>query len=184
MGLAQAIKAHYVDKNRPIFSRQIVLSAVDPGVGVTLTADDAAECTYGDWEAIAAYTLVTVPTIITGIVLDTPHQVGDCLIYTVDIGLTYIVLTNHNYQTVALTKAAVDDAAVPLVTNARVHRAEVRVEVVTDAGPIEPIMLPFPIWVPADVGILGRVKSDSTGGALDTINCSVLCVQHFELPFE
>jgi len=182
MGLAQVIKAHYVDKNHPIFSRQIVLPAVNPGLGVTLTAGDAAECTYGDWEAIAAYTTVLVPTVITGIVLDTPVATGAAdIIYTVDIGLTYIVLTNHNYQTVVLTKAAVTAGD---ITNAQVHRAEVRVEVVTDAGPIEPIMLPFPIWVPADVGILGRMKSDSTGGALDTINCSVFCVQHFEMPFE
>lgn len=183
MGLAQSIRAHYINKNRPRFSRQIVLPAVDPGLGVTLTASAADVCTYGDWTDIAAQADVTVDSIITGVVFDTPVAAVEALpaIFTIDIGLTYILAINTNYDDDTAVKDAVTAGT---ITNAQVLRAEVRVEISTDAGGWGPVMLPFPIWVLSGVGVLGRVKSDTAGGELDTINCSLLLVQHFERAFE
>lgn len=184
MKFAQKIRAHYIIKNRPRFSRQIVLPAVDPGVGVELVASGADECTYGDWANIAAQADVRVDSILVGIALDTPVAVGGAdIVFTVDIGLTYILATNTNYDDADEIIAKVDDET---ITNAQVHRAEVRVEWVDSVGILAPIMLPFPVWVPSGVGILGRLKSDSTtdGGAADTVQCSVLLVQHMEMAFE
>lgn len=183
MGLAQSVRAHYINKNRPRFSRQIVLPAVDPGLGVTLTASDDAVCTYGAWVDIAAQADITVDSILTGIVVDSPTiaSAGFPCIYTIDIGLTYILAINTNYDDDTAVKAAVTAGT---ITNAQVLRAEVRVEISTDAGGWGPVMLPFPIWVGSGVGVLGRMKSDTAGGELDTINCSLLLVQHFERAFE
>lgn len=182
MGLAQIIKAHYMDKNRPRFSRQIVLPAVDPGIGVTLTASAAAECTYGAWTDIAAQADVLVDSILCGIVLDTPNDVGALpIVYTIDIGLTYILATNTNYDDCAAIIVAVNAGD---ITDVQVHRLSVRFEFVTDAGGWGPIMFPFPVWVLSGVGVMGRIKTDSATGELDQINCSILLVQHFERAFE
>lgn len=177
MGLAQLIKGIHVNKEYPRFSRQIVLpdggAGAGDGHGKQLKAA-VATCTYGDWADIAATTDITTDTLIVGIALDTPSA---ATVYTVDIGLTYIVLLNTNFVDAADIKAKV--LAGTITSNELVHRAEVRLEVATrTAGAIDPIMLPFPIYVLNGVGILGRVKT--LLGAENTIQASVLCLQCFE----
>lgn len=173
MGFAQNIKALHANKQYPRFSRQIVLPGVATGIGGELTAV-ATACTYGDWADIALLATVQAETLIVGIALDTPVAVG---IYTVDIGLPYILLTGVNWLDATAINTELAKPA-PTITDVQVHRAEVRIAVQVAAGAIEPIMLTFPIFVPNGVGIIGRVKTNS--GDADTINASVLCLQDFE----
>lgn len=172
MAFAQNIKALHANKQYPRFSRQIVLPGIGTGIGAELTAT-ATACTYGVWEDIAATTDILTDTLIVGILLDTPVAAG---IYTVDIGLTHILRpVPLDYADATAVKTAVTNL---VITNAEVHRAEVRIAVQTAAGAIEPVMLTFPIYVLNGVGVLGRVKTNS--GDADTINASVLCLQNFE----
>lgn len=169
MGFAQKIKALHANKQYPRFSRQIVLPGIATGIGAELTTH-ADTCTYGDWADIALPAAIVREKLIVGVILDTPG--AD--IYTVDIGVTFIPAPAGGtiYDDAAAIKAA--GAAVILAA----HRAEVRVEVATDAGAIEMIPLTFPVYVGTSWGIIGRVKSLAGTGA--TIQASVALLEYFE----
>jgi len=170
MGFAQEIKALHANKQYPRFSRQIVLPGIGTGIGEELTGA-AGTCTYGDWADIALPAAIVREKLIVGVILDTP-SVGD--IFTVDIGVTFI--PSPAGGTIYDDAAAVKAAGAAVIAAA--HRAEVRVEVATDAGAIEMIPLTFPVYVGTGWGIIGRVKTLS-GGA-DTIQASVVLLELFE----
>jgi hypothetical protein len=173
MGFAQEIKALHTNKQYPRFARQVVLPGIDTGIGAEL-ATHANTCTYGDWADIALPAAIVREKLIVGIILDTPSA-GD--IFTVDIGLTFIPSPAGGtiYANAAAVKAAVTAGT---ITDAQAHRAEVRVEVATDAGAIEMIPLTFPVYVNTGWGIIGRVKS--LGGGAATIQASVALLEYFE----
>jgi len=172
MGFAQKIKAVHINKQYPRFSRQIVLPNIDTGIGAVLTGP-AGTCTYGDWADIALLGLIAREKLIVGVVLDTPTA-G---IYTVDIGVTHVQSPTGGttYATAAAVKTAV---GLGTITNAQVHRAEVRVEVASDAAIFEMIPLTFPVYVGYHWGIIGRVKS--LAGGAQTIAASVVLLEYFE----
>lgn len=166
---AGKIKALHANKQYPRFSRIVVLPGIATGVGAELTTH-ANTCTYGDWADIALPAAIVREKLIVGVILDTPSA-GD--IFTVDIGLTFI--PSPQGGTIYDDATAVN--AVPAAVIAA-HRAEVRVEVATDAGTIEMIPLTFPIYVFTGWGIIGRVKS--LGGGEKTIQASVALLEYFE----
>jgi len=172
MSLAQLLKAHYANQNRGVNLKQFVLPQTEGSDcdGATITA--GAALTYGAWVDVALQALITTDTLIVGVVLDSPSATGIGEIWTIDIGSTLAGVVNY------ATAAAVN--AVPAAVIAA-HRAEVRLELVTDAGIFQPVMLEYPVLIPNGVGILARgyTVSGSDGGA-DTVNVSVLLVQGFE----
>lgn len=160
MGLAQTIKGHYGNKNRPENLRQIVLPGIGTGIGA-LMAVAGNNPLFGAWADIALLAAVTRDTLIVGVLMDTP---GAAVVWTVDIG------------SCAGYAAAVNLNAVPAAVIAA-HRVSVRMQMNTDAGTILPVMLEFPIWIPSGVGILGRTYTVAGG---QTCRISVLCIQGFE----
>lgn len=181
MGLMTMERAHYYNKVRPNTPtstlRQIVLPDENTALGIQMA--DGGALTYGAWmdialSGIAGVTDVLVDTLVVGVLVDTPSAAE---IYTIDIGSTYIPEVGINYANAAAVIAAVTATT---ITNAQVHRCEVRVEVAVFAatGPNQPIMLPFPVWFGAGVGILARAYKVGAGAA--TLGVSVLCVQNFK----
>lgn len=171
MGLAQIVKAHYSNKNLPIDSRQIILPDGTTAIGVTASVGGA--LTYGAWVDLALAAAIITDTIVTGIIVDTPSaQVVAAEIVTIDIGSTWSLGTNYADATAVIAGGA--------TVIAGAHRAEIRLEFASDAGVFEPIMLPFPIWIPYSSGILARVYDVDDTGDHDTLNVSAICVQLFE----
>jgi len=171
MGLAQLVKAHYSNKNLPIDSRQIVLPDETTAIGATVTVGGA--LTYGAWVDLALAAAVTADTLVVGVVIDTPSaSMVATEITTIDIGSTWSLGTNYAD---AATLNAISAAVI-----AGAHRAEIRLEFSSDAGVFMPVMLPFPVWIPYNSGILARVYDVDDTGAHDSCNVSAICVQLFK----
>ena len=169
MGLPQLVKAFYTNKNLPKYARQVVFPDQVTAIGTTL--QDGGALTYGIWFDIALPAAITLDTIITGVILDTPDANTATDIVTVDIGITLVLgVLYANGAAVTAQGAAVIAAA---------HREEVRMEFASDAGIFNPIPLPFPIYVPAGVGIIARFYDVASIGAPDEVNCSVSGFQLF-----
>jgi len=177
MSLSQLLKAQYTNQNRGQNLRQIALPQAVGAINCDgIAIQDGGALTYGDWVDVALQALITTDTLVVGVVLDTPSATGIGEIWTVDIGSTLCTVgaTTTNYATAAAVNA------VPAAIIAA-HRAELRFELVTDAGILQPVMLEYPVLIPNGVGILARgyTVSGSNGGA-DTVQVSVLLVQGFE----
>lgn len=163
MGFSNVVKSIYTNQFRPEYIRQVVLPA---GAAATLTAD-AAGSTYGVWADVALLATVEADTLVVGVVLSNPSATD---VFTVDIGSCagYI-----NAGTLNAVPAAVIAA----------HRAEVRIDntitVITAVGEFVSyggyMPLPFPVWIPSGVGILGKCYGVSAVAV--TIDASVVCVQ-------
>ncbi len=142
--------------------RQIVLPDETTAVGTQATMGN--NPLFGAWVDVALLAAVTLPTLIVGIAVDT---VSATAIYTIQIG------SCAGYATAAALNA------VPAAVIAA-FRASIRFHylIVGAAGylfhPI--IMLPYPVYIPAGVGILAR---GYTVGGAETINVSALCLQGF-----
>ena len=163
MSVTQLLKAHYDNKNRPVLPRQIVLPGIGTGIGATITA--ANNPLLGTWIDVALIAAVTEDTLIVGVLLETPSAGA---IFSIDIGCTL------SGGVIYANAAAVNAVPAAIIT---AHRAWIRLEVATDAGPIDPVMLEFPVFIPNATGILAR---GYTVGGGETANISVLCVQGWE----
>jgi len=142
--------------------RQIVLPDETTAVGATATMGN--NPLFGAWVDVALLAAVTLPTLVVGVCIDTPSATA---IYTIQIG------SCAGYVNAAALNA------VPAAVIAA-FRASIRFHylIVGAAGyTIHPIvMLPFPVFIPAGVGILAR---GYTVAGAETINVSVLCLQGF-----
>jgi len=157
MGFAQEAKASYTNRFDPENVRQIVL----PDAGGAAIAGSGVSPLYGAWTDVVLLAAVLQDTLIVSISIDTPSVLE---IYDIDIGSCL------GYANAAAVTAA---GAGPI---AAASRALVRFEVLTVAGSYAPIVLPFPVWIPAGVGIIARTRTVS--GA-DTINVTCQCAQLF-----
>lgn len=141
--------------------RQIVLPDETTAIGTTATMGN--NPLFGAWVDVALLAAVTLPTLVVGVCLDTPSATA---IYTIQIG------SCQGYANAAAVIAAGAGAI------AAAFRASVRFHylIVGAAGyTIHPtFMLPFPIYIPAGVGILAR---GYTVAGAETINVSALCLQ-------
>ena len=156
MGLKTLLKAHYLNKDIGVNQRMIVLPDITTGIGATITAGN--NPLLGTWIDVALLAAVTEDTLIVGVVPDTPS--AGCVI-SVDIGCA----------TTYANAAAVNGVAAAIIA---AHRAWVRLEVATDAGPLMPVKLEFPVWIQSGTGIIARGYTVAGG---QTVNISVLCVQ-------
>lgn len=164
MSVTQLIKAHYNNKNRvSMEERQIVLPGIGTGIGATVTA--ANNPLLGTWIDVALLAAVTEDTLIVGVLPETPSAGA---IWSIDIGCTL------SGGVIYADATAVNAVAAAIIT---AHRAWIRFEVATDAGPLRPVMLPFPVFIPNATGILAR---GYTVAGAETLNISVLCIQNWQ----
>lgn len=174
MGFSQLLRSVYSNEFKPINTRQIALPVA---TSVTLTAN-AAGSTYGIWVDIALLATITKPTLVVGVLASVPSATDE---FTIDIGITQPTPGGTIYATAAAVTAA--------GLAATAHRSESRVwaRVVGAGGGgatdfIEDEMwhavpLLNPVYVPANVGIIGRVYGITAAAV--TIHCSVICLQNF-----
>jgi len=155
MGFAQEAKASYTNRFDPENVRQIVL----PDAGGAALAVSGAAPAYGAWSDVVLLGAVLQDTLIVSISIDTPSILE---LWDIDIG-----------SCLGYVNAAAIVGAGPI---AAAHRALVRFDVLTVAGSYAPIVLPFPVFIPANVGIVARSR---TAGAGNTINVSCMCAQLF-----
>lgn len=149
-------------------ARQEIFPAVDAaGTGVALGAAGNSPA-YSAWVDVALPALITVENLIVGFTIDT---ISATCIATVDIGITL------SLGVIYANAAAVTAAGAAAIAGA--HRAIARVHylVVGAAGyTLLPfILLPFPVQVPAGVGILARWQ---TAAGAETANITVMSVQN------
>jgi len=131
---------------------------------------------YGAWVDCVLAATVLVPTLVTGVCISTP-LVGTA-VYTVDIGSCWVL--GVNYADAAAVIAAV---VATTITNDQAHRAEADVQAEFNALPTSLSItgtqrLGFPIFIPALVGIICRVKSIA-GGATHGVTVKLECTQGF-----
>ena len=161
-GLKSTVDALYNLKISPTL-RQIVLPDETTAIGTVATMGN--NPLFGAWVDVALLGAVTVPTLVTGIAVDTLSATA---IYTIQIG------SCQGFANAAAVIAAGAGAI------AAAFRASIRFHylIVGAAGylfhPV--IMLPCPVHIPAGVGILAR---GYTVAGAETIGVSVLCVQGF-----
>lgn len=170
MSWAEDIKALFHNKNYPRFSRTIVLPDIVTGIGALLTGA-AGNCTYGNWADIALPAAIPREKLIVGVVMDTPSAAA---IFTIDIGVTHI--PSPQGGTTYANAAAVIAAGAGAIAAA--HRAELRLEVASDAANVGTMIpITFPVYVNRAWGIIGRVKS--LAGGAQTIRASVVLLEFF-----
>lgn len=184
MGLAKLLEAHYTNQIRGKNLKQIVVpQAVGAGNCIGETIEVGGALTYGAWVDItnAAIADIGTDTLVVGVVVDTPTVSSAADIWTIDIGCTLSVDAAglvFNYADAAAVIAGLGPAI------AAAHRAEIRMELASDSGIYQPVMLEYPVLIPSGVGILARGYdvADASAGAEphDQLNVSVLLVQNFK----
>ena len=142
--------------------RQIVLPDETTGIGTVATMGN--NPLFGAWVDVALLAAVTLPTLVTGVCIDTPSATA---IYTIQIG------SCAGYANAAALNAVPAAVIAAFRASIRFHYLIVGLAGYT----IHPvIMLPSPIYIPAGVGILAR---GYTVAGAETIGVSVLCLQGF-----
>jgi len=117
------------------------------------------------WADIALVAEILQESLVVALALDTPSA---ACIATIDIGTTLSLGVNY------ATAAAVTATAVAAII-AGAHRMEVRAELIlVAAAPAPVIYLPYPIYVPAGVGIIARWQ---TQAGAQTANLTVMALQ-------
>ena len=162
-GLKTTVDRLFTNRWRGDLLRAFMQPGIATGIGVQLAAGGA--LTFGNWTDLALAAAITQDTLVVGIEVDTPSA-GE--VFTVDLGSC---MANGVIYANAAAVIAAGGAAI-----AAAHRQETRVEIATDAGGYVPVYLPNPIFIPAGVGVIGRMYN--VGGA-QTIRVGVICLQNF-----